>query len=88
MKEVKGDELTLVGTPELGKHLIDAATDKIQERMREKVLGCVSDLINKKRAIQQQIDGFNAELNSVNTKLKEIEAGHFSLGKNGEICFD
>lgn len=72
--------IQLVGTPDLGKSILDQATEAASKAAKEKVLLYAADLMEKAEMARKFSDSLDAD-------LAAIEAGEFTVTKSGHIVF-
>lgn len=80
-KANKPQSLTLQGTSEIGKQIIDSAISKTHEKAKEQVLNFTADLL-------EQIELLEDELNHLKGDLSAIQAGEFKINKQGCLIYN
>lgn len=73
--------LTLHGTADIGKQIIEAAVEKTHKESREKILNFVADLM-------EQIEVLEDELGHLKGDLAAIQAGEFKINKQGQLIYN
>lgn len=79
--KAKLQSLTLQGTSEIGKQIIDAAITKTHDKAKEQVLNFATDLM-------EQIELLDDELSHLKGDLAAIQAGEFKINKQGCLIYN
>ena len=72
---------------EFGKALIEEAVKQNQENAKRLVTGRVQEMIRELQAQRDLIEQAHSNTALLESRLKAVEAGEFTLEKNGDISF-